>query len=237
MSVETKIQQLLGGKKQLSEAEEVDLGKQGAQGENASKDMKKDTSKSASTSTAGDTEVKMQGSSEKPVIQKALEDEKNLGSKMSSGQSDAGNKASIKMKGDAKSAKVPAMEETETEEEVITEIDISEELNAIFGEDLSEEFKKKATSIFEASVIARVNNEMEAVVQKLEEQNASDLVEYKESLVEKVDGYLNYVVEEWVKDNQIAIDNGKTKSQKNLFQVLKYCSKKITLKYLRKNMM
>jgi len=208
MSVETKIQQLLGGKKQLSEAEEVDLGKQGAQGENASKDMKKDTSKSASTSTAGDTEVKMQGSSEKPVIQKALEDEKNLGSKMSSGQSDAGNKASIKMKGDAKSAKVPAMEETETEEEVITEIDISEELNAIFGEDLSEEFKKKATSIFEASVIARVNNEMEAVVQKLEEQNASDLVEYKESLVEKVDGYLNYVVEEWVKDNQIAIDNG-----------------------------
>ena len=100
------------------------------------------------------------------------------------------------------------MEETETEEEVVTEIDISEELNSIFGEDLSEEFKKKATSIFEASVIARVNNEMEAVVQKLEEQNASDLVEYKESLVEKVDGYLNYVVEEWVKDNQLAIDNG-----------------------------
>ena len=197
MSVESKIQQLLGNKKQLNEAEEVDLGKQGAQGEKASQDMKKDTSKSSTASTAGDTEVKMQGSSEKPAIQKALEDDKNLGAKFA-----------VKGKMPSRPADKTTSEETESEDEVITEIDISEELKSIFGDDLSEEFKQKATSIFEASVVARVNNEMEVVIEKLEEQNTSDLIEYKETIVEKVDSYLNYVVEEWIKDNQLAIESG-----------------------------
>ena len=87
-------------------------------------------------------------------------------------------------------------------------VDISNQLNSIFGEELSEEFKTKATSIFEAAVIARVNSEMEKVTAKLEEQSTQQLAEFKETLVEKVDGYLNYVVEQWMEENQLAVENG-----------------------------
>ena len=88
------------------------------------------------------------------------------------------------------------------------DIDIKGQLDSIFGEDLSEEFRTKASSIFEAAVIARVNNEMEKVTSKLEEQTANQLVEFKEALVEKVDGYLNYVVEQYMEENELAIESG-----------------------------
>ena len=85
-------------------------------------------------------------------------------------------------------------ETTETQETVVEPIDLS----PIFGEDLSEDFREKATSIFEAAVIARVNNEMEKVSAALEEKYAEDFVGYKESIVEKIDAYLNYVVENYL---------------------------------------
>lgn len=87
-------------------------------------------------------------------------------------------------------------------------VDIKGQLMAIFGDDLSEQFRTKATSIFEAAVIARVNNEMEKVSSKLEEQMVEQLQEYKETLVEKVDTYLNYVVEQWLEENKVAIEAG-----------------------------
>ena len=90
----------------------------------------------------------------------------------------------------------------------VEEVEISSQLNAIFGEELSEEFKTKATSIFEAAVIARVNAEMESVTTKLEEQAAEQLVEFKETLVEKVDTYLNYIVEQWMEENKLAVESG-----------------------------
>ena len=102
-------------------------------------------------------------------------------------------------------------EEEETEEEtieaqetVIEPIDLS----PIFGEGLSEEFREKATSIFEAAVIARVNNEMEKVAASLEEKYAEEFDVYKEGVVEKIDSYLNYVVENWMEENKLAIENG-----------------------------
>jgi hypothetical protein len=74
------------------------------------------------------------------------------------------------------------MEEEQVEGEVIAEDEVQApaaiDLSPIFGDDLSEDFKAKATSIFEAAVIARVNSEMETVVEKLEEQNAEQLFEY-----------------------------------------------------------
>jgi hypothetical protein len=88
------------------------------------------------------------------------------------------------------------------------DIDIKGQLDLIFGEDLSEEFRTRASSIFEAAVIARVNNEMEKVTSKLEEQTANQLVEFKEALIEKVDGYLNYVVEQYMEENELAIESG-----------------------------
>ena len=87
-------------------------------------------------------------------------------------------------------------------------VNLSAQLNSIFGEDLSEEFKTKASSIFEAAVIARVNHEMEKVTSKLEEQAVDQLVEFKDTIVEKVDGYLNYVVEQWIEENVLAVDSG-----------------------------
>ena len=87
-------------------------------------------------------------------------------------------------------------------------VDIKGQLDLIFGEDLSEEFRTRASSIFEAAVIARVNHEMEKVTSKLEEQAVDQLVEFKETIVEKVDGYLNYVVEQWIEENVLAVDSG-----------------------------
>ena len=89
------------------------------------------------------------------------------------------------------------------------EFDVQEDVDALlFGEDLSEEFKVKAATIFEAAVMARVNAE----VATLEEAFESRLVEQaeldKEEIIEKVDGYLGYVVEQWMSDNEIAIENG-----------------------------
>jgi hypothetical protein len=90
------------------------------------------------------------------------------------------------------------------EQTVVEPIDLS----PIFGEDLSEEFRDKATAIFEAAVIARVNNEMEKVAESLEEKYAEEFTTYKEDLVEKIDAYLNYVVEGYLEENKLAIENG-----------------------------
>lgn len=202
MSVESKIKELLGSKKpeQLQEESIVSAASKAAAA------TTKDTSKAGVAANAGETTQPMQGSSEKASFDTMDEDEPNLGSKSASKVSK--DTTLPTSKGDAKSVKVPAMEETETEEEVIQEVDIKSELSSIFGDDLSEEFRTKATSIFEAAVIARVNSEMEKIVEKLEEQNGAQLQEYKETMVEKVDSYLSYVVEQWMEENQIAIDNG-----------------------------
>jgi len=91
---------------------------------------------------------------------------------------------------------------------------------------LSEEFKTQASAIFEAAVVARVNNEIEAITDELAEEAAQEIESIKEALVEKEDSYLGYVVEQWMKDNEIAVDRGlRTEvaedfmlSLKNLFQ-------------------
>ena len=231
MSVESKIKQLLEGKaddkKQLSEAEKPEELSQivGDAGRKASAEMKKDNSKSSKEANAGDKSVNSikQGSSEVPTVDEFDEDEKNPGAKAAAKVIYAKNPSSIKMKGDAKTVQVPgvtaksgvssmtapATEQVEnTNDETILEVDITEELDNIFGEDLSEEFKQKATSIFEAAVIARVNNEMEKIVQQMDEQNTEQLNEYKETMVEKVDSYMNYIVEQWMEENKLAVENG-----------------------------
>lgn len=198
MSVENKIKQLLSKKEQLVEENTEDLASHsiGDQGAMASMKMKKDTSKSSTAANLGDTTTPMQGSSEKASFEERDEDEPNQGAKVSSSLSNQAG--TIAMKGDAKTVRTQAMEE----------VDVKTELTSIFGEDLSEEFRAKATSIFEAAVIARINSEMDKIVVKLEEQNAVQLQEYKDTLVEKVDSYLNYVVEQWMQENEVAIESG-----------------------------
>ena len=76
------------------------------------------------------------------------------------------------------------------------------------GENLSEEFKQKATTIFEAAVTARAQEVIEAVEQDMQEQFEIAVEEVKEELSTKVNDYLDYMVEEWMKENEIAIATG-----------------------------
>jgi regulator of replication initiation timing len=103
---------------------------------------------------------------------------------------------------------VVAEEEQEEDEETIETTVEPIDLSPIFGEGLSEDFKEKATSIFEAAVIARVNDEMEKVSEALEEKYAEEFTEYKEGVVEKIDAYLNYVVENYLEENKLAVESG-----------------------------
>jgi len=235
MSVESKIKQLLQGntedKEMLSEADnsmkkpdDLSSVSVGDVGQKTSSQMKKDSSRAGKAANAGDTSILPNlGNSPKPTVDVSQEDQKNPGAKAAAKVIYAKNPSSIKMKGDAKTSTIPgvtsksgvssmtvsASEEVEkSEDEQILEVDITEELDSIFGEDLSEEFKQKATSIFEAAVIARVNNEMEKIVSQIEENNSVELVEYKEALVEKVDSYMNYIVEQWMEENKLAVENG-----------------------------
>ena len=103
---------------------------------------------------------------------------------------------------------VAAEEVTEVVAEELT-IDVSEDVAALInGEDLSEEFKTKAATIFEAAVVTRVKQEIAKLDEQFDTKLAEQVESIKEGLVEKVDGYLNYVVEQWMTDNELALENG-----------------------------
>jgi hypothetical protein len=86
---------------------------------------------------------------------------------------------------------------------------MKEDIDALLsGENLSEEFATKATTIFEAAVTTRVEEIVEEMENELVEQFQVAVDEIKEDLASKVDDYLTYMTEEWVKENQIAIDKG-----------------------------
>ncbi len=103
-----------------------------------------------------------------------------------------------------------AVEKKEAVEKRVKDIDVKDDVEALVKGDssLSDEFKQKAATIFEAAVKSKVKAEIE----RLEGEYATELTESKKEvkdlLVTKVDNYLNYVVEEWMKDNELAIEKG-----------------------------
>lgn len=105
-------------------------------------------------------------------------------------------------------------EEVETEEEgYITEedfaYDASEDVDALLaGENLSEEFKSKAATIFEAAVVARATTIAEKIEVKMQEKFDEEVETIKEELAAKVDEYLNYMVQEWMEENKLAVEKG-----------------------------
>lgn len=131
--------------------------------------------------------------------------------------------------------KVDAMynnESVETEEEAIVEADNTADIKIDFSDDmkalveseatLSDEFKEKTAVIFEMAVKSKLSEE----INRLEEDYKSELNEEinktKEELVEKVDGYLNYVVENWMAENKVAVENGlRTEIAENFMGKLK----------------
>ena len=95
------------------------------------------------------------------------------------------------------------------EEEVVAEYDIEEDVNALLGEEeLSEEFKNRAKTIFEAAINSKVAGIKEELEAQYNEKLAEEVAQVKESLAERVDSYLEYVADEWMEENALAVEAG-----------------------------
>ena len=101
-------------------------------------------------------------------------------------------------------------EKAEAVEKRVKDINVKEHVDALMnGEgDLSEEFKRKAATVFEAAVKSKVREEVERLEEDYRKDLDENMVKTQEGLTEKVDNYLNYVVEEWTKENELAIERG-----------------------------
>jgi hypothetical protein len=89
------------------------------------------------------------------------------------------------------------------------DIDISDDVDAIFkGSELDSEFKEKVSTIFEAAVVAKINDQIEKFAIEAESDVEVTTSEIVDELTEKVDSYLDYVVQEWVEGNKLAIEHG-----------------------------
>ncbi len=108
-------------------------------------------------------------------------------------------------------AEEPAKEEevvTEVEE-TIAEYDVEEDVNALLGgEELSEEFKEKAKTIFEAAIKSKVAEIKESLQKEYDATLSEKIEEHKTQLTERVDSYLEYVADEWLQENQLAVERG-----------------------------
>ena len=144
-------------------------------------------------------ELKAQHDDDKKDVKE--QDEKDKEELKAQDEKDAEKKKELKAQHD---------DEKKSAKEKVKDIDMKEDVKALVGDesDLSEEFKQKAATIFESAVKARLVEEIE----KLESEYATKVSEgtskAREEIVEKVDAYLNYVVEEWMKDNELAIEKG-----------------------------
>jgi hypothetical protein len=89
-------------------------------------------------------------------------------------------------------------------------VDVTEDVNALFnGEDgLTEEFRQKAETIFEAAVVSRVKEEVARIEEQYSELVEARVEEIKEGLVDHIDGYLNLMVEQWMEQNEVALESG-----------------------------
>jgi len=102
-------------------------------------------------------------------------------------------------------------EEVEASEEVVAEtIDTTSELDKLVESEatLSEEFKEKTAVIFEAAVKSKLSEEVDRLESQYKEELSEEVSSIKTDLVEKVDSYLNYVVESWMEENKVAVQNG-----------------------------
>ena len=94
-------------------------------------------------------------------------------------------------------------------EKRLASISVKEDVDALVeGEDLSEEFKQKASTIFEAAVKSKIRPEVERIELEKTQEVAEEHETFKTELAEKVDGYLDYVVKEWMTENELAIERG-----------------------------
>ena len=117
---------------------------------------------------------------------------------------------------------VASMEGVETDEDKISlsskdeikistaDIDIKDDMQSLFNidSDLSEEFKEKASTIFEAAVVSKINEQLEKITIDVEGEINEAKEQIKTDLEEKLDSYMDYVVENWMSENELAVDKG-----------------------------
>ena len=138
----------------------------------------------------------------------------NVGAKAAAPVSTTGD-STIKTKPSGASSSMPGglsakiFDEVETDGETISEGEISEDIKAVLsGADLDEEFQKKATTVFEAAVQAKVNSKIESLKETAERRIGEELEGIKEEFAGRVENFLSYACEEWMTENEIAIENG-----------------------------
>ena len=118
-------------------------------------------------------------------------------------------------------------EEETTEEEIVEEeeeaIDVETDIQALLeGEELSEDFTNKARTIFEAAIRSKVAEMKEQVKSEYEENLIEQVQSIKEELTDRVDSYLEYVADEWIAENQLAVEKGlKTEMTESFLEGMK----------------
>lgn len=232
MSVENKIKELMEGKVE----EALSQGNP-----DPAQSVAKDTTLRASVEGERNTRPR-QGNSQDASYEGRDEDDENQGRKASGSTPDAPrpNNAGPGGTKDWKTVADPTSvinmpnskgnvtrEETEEadDDKQVVELnmeEVKEEMKALLGEDASPEFAEKAASLFEAAVIARANSEIEKLTESIDERVTAQLQEERDALVEQIDEYLGYVVENWMKENQLAVDMGlRTEIAENFIENMK----------------
>ena len=138
----------------------------------------------------------------------------NVGAKAAAPVSTTGD-STIKTKPSGASSSMPGalsakiFDDVETEGEAITEDQVSEDIAAILsGADLDEEFQKKATTVFEAAVSAKVSKEVAKLKETAESRISEELEAVKEEFSGRIENFLSYACEEWMTENELAIEAG-----------------------------
>ena len=197
--------------KELDNMEQVDEGSNPVT-KNAKPGEKIDTSKGGATKVIDvntDSEEGAKGT-------------KNAGASAANAVKHEGSK-SLSTKPSAASSKMEDVEEDGEETIAETKYDFTEDVNALVaGEDLSEEFRERAATIFEAAVTAKVNDEVKALQEAFETTLTEEVEKVQTELAEKVDDYLSYAAESWMKENALQIEHGiKTEMAESFFNGLK----------------
>ena len=138
----------------------------------------------------------------------------NVGAKAAAPVSTTGD-STIKTKPSGASSSMPGelsakiFDDIEKEGETISEEEVNEDIKAVLsGADLDEEFQKKATTVFEAAVQAKVNSKIESLKETAESRIGEELEKIKEEFANRVENFLSYACEEWMTENELAVEQG-----------------------------
>jgi len=136
---------------------------------------------------------------------------------------EAAKKTSKKEKEEKEDEEEEDEEDEDEEDEMKEEFDIEEDVNALLeGEELSEEFQEKARTIFEAAIKSKVAEIKESLQETYENALVEEVEFIKKELTERVDSYLEYVADEWIQENALAVEHGlKTEMTESFLQGMK----------------